>query len=114
MVTTPEPTPFELLRRHELIQSALEPAPGDDLLDNIHAAHQAGYDLGYAAGQMAASIDLARGWCLELAHDAERQAIDAARARHGDEWADSIRAQARPAPARHTTNIRRLGSVSGL
>ncbi|NNM44587.1 hypothetical protein [Knoellia koreensis] len=92
-----EHTPFELLRQHQLIQDALDQSttPGADLLDATHAAWRAGYDLGYAAGQMAASIDLARSWLLDLAHDAERLAVGEATRRHGRGWAAAIERQAR-------------------
>lgn len=63
-------------------------------LDLAHTAYRVGYDHGYAAGQMLASVDLARTWLLAMAAADTQHAVDEARRRHGPHWADTIRRQA--------------------
>lgn len=107
-------TPFGLLRQHEMTQSEVDQLrqPADHMLDDLHQAYLAGHASGYAAGQMAASVDLARSWLIDLAHDAERMAGDEATRRHGQGWADEIHRQSRPAP--HHRAVGGLRAVAGL
>jgi hypothetical protein len=53
----------EAVRRHRMSDDLT----WFDVLDHIDAAYAAGYDTGYARGQMAASEDLADHWLHELA-----------------------------------------------
>jgi hypothetical protein len=65
-----------------------------DFLDYGHAGHMAGYDHGYAKGQRAASVDLARAWLHNDARMWTDMAITTAEHRHGRAWAQAIREQA--------------------
>lgn len=72
--------------------SASKAAPVD--LAHGHAAHTAGYDVGFAHGQARASEELARDWLHRDARMWTDMAVRTAAAHHGEEWSRAIAAQA--------------------
>lgn len=71
----------------------MRPPTWGDLLDHTHAAFAAGYDLGYAKGQRAVSVDLARRWLADLGNHWADTAYQTAAANRGPEWAKAIAEQ---------------------
>lgn len=65
-----------------------------NLLDTIHAAFLAGYDLGLARGAQFADEDRARAILHEQAARAVQEAVDLAYVSKGPAWAEVIREQA--------------------
>ena len=64
-----------------------------DDLDLMHSCWIAGYDCGYAAGQRLAAEHLAHELLARQAAEVAGVAVDTARRRHGDGWAEEIRRQ---------------------
>lgn len=65
-----------------------------DALDAIHHAWLAGYDQGLAHGQRMAVGHLAHELLHRQAAEITDAAVQSARQRHGDGWADLVREQA--------------------
>lgn len=63
-------------------------------LDDVHAGHMSGFDLGFARGQRFADEDRAHAILHAYAAKMAGAAVRTARARHGDGWASLIERQA--------------------